>query len=82
MESTLICFYAIGLTLDTPIDFAFSPRLSERSSFFYIKEYLRDKMFEIVMGTLLRNLPKLIPKNNYFERLEQRHKIFWISVSI
>ena len=29
MESTLICSYAIGLTLDTPIDFAFSPRLIE-----------------------------------------------------
>ena len=28
MESTPILSYAIGLTLDTPIDFAFSPGLS------------------------------------------------------
>ena len=28
MELTLIYSYAIGLTLDTPIDFAFSPRLT------------------------------------------------------
>ena len=31
MESTLICSYVIGLTLDTPIDFAFSPRLTVKN---------------------------------------------------
>ena len=36
MESTLIWSYAIRLTLDTPIDFAFSPPLIARILPFFL----------------------------------------------
>ena len=50
MESTLIWSYAICLTLDTPIDFAFSPRL--------ILILLYEKTSSLTYNNLFRHFDK------------------------
>ena len=44
--------------------------LKLRLHYFYIKRCLRDKMFDIVLSTPLRNLPTGPHKINSIERLE------------
>ena len=50
--------------------------LSWGSSFFYIKSYLRDKMFDIVLSTSLRNLPKWTTQNHLFWAAWARMLVF------
>ena len=62
MQSTLISSNAIGLTLDNPIDFAFSPRLSEQTSSRKIKG-----------DSLQTNLQRNLKFHSHLNRIECKY---------
>ena len=70
-KSKLIYSYAIGLTLDTPIDFAFSPRLKPQIfSFLFLGQRVATifwwKTYHLVLATVLLFSTIMRPEKKYY----------------